>query len=242
VDEVRLLPLETADGAYNMAADEAMLQSAVAGQASLRFYTWTPATLSLGYFQPAASRLADPLLASLPFVRRPSGGQALVHHFELTYAWAVPRDMLRGSKAAWVEGMHDLIRSVFNCRGIALQRATAERRDPTTILCFRQIAPGDLLAGDAKVMGSSQRVHRQCLLQHGGILLARSPHTPSLPGIREQSGRDISPSWVREAIVDSLAQPGGWRLVDATWTPAEQTLIERLVQEKYATAKWNEKR
>lgn len=242
MDEIRLLPLEVADGPHNMAADETLLETAALGQASLRFYQWSEATLSLGYFQPAASRLADPLLASLPFVRRPSGGQALVHHLELTYAWALPRAMLRGSKRAWVEGMHDLIRSVFNYRGVALQGATTERRDPTTILCFRQIAPGDLLAHGAKVVGSSQRAHRQCLLQHGGILLALSPHTPSLPGIREQSGRDISPSWAREAIVGYLAQLSGWRLIDATWTPAEQTLIERLVQEKYGTASWNEKR
>ena len=71
---IRLLPFATADGAHNMAADEVLLESAVAGVASLRFYTWTPATVSLGYFQPVRVRDDDARLAALPFVRRPSGG------------------------------------------------------------------------------------------------------------------------------------------------------------------------
>ena len=60
---IRLLPLEIADGPSNMAADEMLLESAAQGVASLRFYGWSEATVSLGYFQPAAARLADPLLA-----------------------------------------------------------------------------------------------------------------------------------------------------------------------------------
>src|SRR4051812_16012691 len=86
----RLLPFVTADGPWQMAADEVMLEAAVAGTASFRTYGWTAVTLSLGYFQPAAVRLADPLLASLPFVRRASGGATLVHDREVTYALALP--------------------------------------------------------------------------------------------------------------------------------------------------------
>ena len=85
-----LLPLASADGAHNMAADEVLLESAGRGIASLRFYTWTPATVSLGYFQPQRVRQDDARLASLPFVRRPSGGMTLVHDQELTYALALP--------------------------------------------------------------------------------------------------------------------------------------------------------
>ena len=51
-------------------ADETLLLSAQDGVASLRFYQWSPATLSLGYFQPASSRLSDPRLAPLAYVRR----------------------------------------------------------------------------------------------------------------------------------------------------------------------------
>src|SRR5262245_58709107 len=88
---IRLLPFAIADGPTNMAADEAMLlRAAEEGMASLRFYGWSPATLSIGYFQPAAIRLSDPRWATLPWVRRPSGGATLVHDRELTYALALP--------------------------------------------------------------------------------------------------------------------------------------------------------
>ena len=59
---LRLLPYEIGDGPTEMAADEIMLRSAAMGQASLRFYGWTTATLSLGYFQPERLRASDPLL------------------------------------------------------------------------------------------------------------------------------------------------------------------------------------
>src|SRR5438132_960258 len=87
---VRLLPSTVASGPWNMAADEALLAAAVTGQASLRFYGWTEATLSLGYFQPAGPARALAGLGELAWIRRPSGGAALVHHLEITYALALP--------------------------------------------------------------------------------------------------------------------------------------------------------
>ena len=59
VPAVRLLPYAVAGGAHNMAADEVLLEAALAGVASLRFYGWTEATVSLGYFQPERVRLHD---------------------------------------------------------------------------------------------------------------------------------------------------------------------------------------
>src|SRR5947209_7466749 len=72
MNTVRLLPFAAADGPRNMAADEVLLEAAVGGGASLRFYGWSEPTLSLGYFQPQSVRLSDPRLAGLPWVRRPT--------------------------------------------------------------------------------------------------------------------------------------------------------------------------
>src|SRR5205823_2015987 len=85
---VRLLPDGVGDGPTNMALDEALLATAVAGEASLRFYGWGEPTLSLGYFQPSAPARA--MFPGLPWLRRATGGAALVHHHELTYALALP--------------------------------------------------------------------------------------------------------------------------------------------------------
>src|SRR5438552_2513758 len=82
--------LVSADGPTQMAADELLLDRAVIGRAGFRLYTWSESTLSLGYFQRAADRLSIPPLADIPFVRRLTGGGAIVHHHELTYALALP--------------------------------------------------------------------------------------------------------------------------------------------------------
>ena len=119
----RLLPYDFADGPTNMAADEVLLLAAEAGVASLRFYGWSSPTLSLGYFQSEKVCRADPLLGSLPFVRRPTGGQALVHHHELTYALAVPGGRWLGC-SDWTCRMHAIIAAALKGLGVGADTCT----------------------------------------------------------------------------------------------------------------------
>src|SRR5262245_45487574 len=108
--QVRLLPFATADGPTNMALDEVLLEAAVAGMASLRFYRWAAPTVSLGYFQPADAIAILPRLAGLPLVRRASGGATLVHDDELTYALALPAGFAWQPKGqSWICRMHSII-------------------------------------------------------------------------------------------------------------------------------------
>src|SRR5829696_6514735 len=88
-DTWRLLIDQPADGAANMARDEALVSSHAAGAMppTLRLYRWNPASLSLGRFQRAdAIDRAACARAGVAIVRRPSGGRALLHDAELTYA------------------------------------------------------------------------------------------------------------------------------------------------------------
>ena len=85
---------EPTDGASNMALDEALLESAAAAGANvrptLRIYGWPRPTLSLGYFQRAADREMHEASGECDLVRRPSGGGAILHDRELTYALVLP--------------------------------------------------------------------------------------------------------------------------------------------------------
>src|SRR5687767_13677741 len=96
---LRLLIDPPASGAWNMAVDEALLASAAAGVATLRFYTWSQPTLSLGYFQHAHQRDAHAASRSCPLVRRASGGGAILHDRELTYSLAVPLRQRLGAQS-----------------------------------------------------------------------------------------------------------------------------------------------
>lgn len=238
----RLLPDAIADGPANMASDEMLLRSAAAGQPLLRFYRWTEETLSLGYFQPAAQRLADPLLRDLPFVRRPTGGDALVHHHELTYCLAVPSEQVQRSAAPWLT-MHEVIAAALAEFGVDARPHVPSGEDVFCgFLCFEHLTAGDLILNGAKVAGSAQRKQRGAVLQHGSILLAQSRFTPSLPGIRELSGISLDVAQLRTAIVSQFERRSGWRVEAGVWTEEEERARVTLVAERYTTDAWNRKR
>jgi lipoate-protein ligase A len=229
-----------------MAADQLLLESAAAGIASLRFYGWSEPTLSLGYFQPERLRHTYPRLAVLPYVRRPTGGETLVHHHELTYALGLPAGppwQAPGEKAAaWLSRMHAIISRSLRELDIPVQLAGKRSTSQGGFLCFQHPTQQDVLIGQDKVVGSAQRHSRGGLLQHGAILLATSPYTPSLPGIQELTGKKLSLIDAREAIAREFARDCMCKLTAGDWTPNEQARIDELAQGQYSNAAWNAKR
>jgi lipoyl(octanoyl) transferase len=227
-----------------MAADEALLDSATAGIASLRFYGWTNATVSLGYFQSHHVRESDPHLAALPYVRRPTGGALLVHHFEVTYALALPPGLPWQSRThPWLTRMHRIIAAALRSLGVTATPMEATPAEPFTgALCFQHFTEGDLLIGGGKVVGSAQRRQRGALLQHGAIHLARSPYAPVLSGIRELSGLTLSAEQVAAAVSKEFASQTAWDLNPGQWTSAELQRSTELRESRYRQDKWNRKR
>ncbi|HTU19662.1 MAG TPA: lipoate--protein ligase family protein [Gemmataceae bacterium] len=226
-----------------MAADETLLEAA-AGTASFRLYGWTQPTLSLGYFQASAGSRAYPRLDEISWVRRPSGGAALVHHREVTYALALPAGLpwqKRGE--SWLKTMHLILRDALGGLGVSA-RLCGDTEEPKRgdVLCFLHHTPGDLLIGKAKIAGSAQHKQRGALMQHGSILLAASPFTPQLPGIRELTGTALSVELLCAAVTEQLRKHTGWALVSAEWTPQEKARIEELAVGKFSQPAWNSKR
>jgi lipoate-protein ligase A len=92
-DTWRCLFTPPARGAWNMAVDEAILETAGRGESlpTLRLYAWEPACLSLGYAQSCQdvdrARLQE---RGWEVVRRATGGRAILHVDELTYSVTAP--------------------------------------------------------------------------------------------------------------------------------------------------------
>jgi lipoate-protein ligase A len=240
----RLLPFAGADGATNMALDEAMLESATEGLASLRFYTWNEATLSLGYFQHTEERAADANLGGLPWVRRSTGGAAIVHHHELTYALALPPGKEWASREHWICRAHHIVQRVLETHGITTRAVICgEEQKLGPLVCFLHQTPADLLLNGSKVVGSAQRKMRGALLQHGSILLHRSPFAPMLAGICDAPGvPELEPKALAEELVQAFTADTGWPAVPGEWTAAERSRSASIRAEKYANRAWNEKR
>lgn len=241
---IRLLPFAGADGATNMAADEALLESAARGLASLRFYTWTEPTLSLGYFQRAAERAADTNLARLAWVRRSTGGAAIVHHHELTYALALPAAKEWASAEHWICRFHHIIQAVLAGRGVKSHAVVCgEEQKLGDLVCFLHQTPGDLLIGGSKVAGSAQRKMRGALLQHGSVLLRRSEFVPHLAGICDAPGAtEFAPEALADVLTAAFAADTGWAVAPGAWTAEELNRTAVIRAEKYANRDWNEKR
>jgi lipoate-protein ligase A len=194
VDYWRLMPGFGFSGADNMAVDEALLESVIrGGPPVVRFYTWQPATLSLGVNQPVGE--VDPVECArrgFGLVRRITGGRAVLHHHELTYSVIArendPRvsggviESYRKISAALVEGFQALGADVqLAAPNRALIRALAEARRHATLdeeaesshgaICFDAASAYELTAGGRKLVGSAQARRGSALLQHGSILL-----------------------------------------------------------------------
>jgi lipoate-protein ligase A len=242
---IRLLPFATFDGSTNMAADEAMLETAAErGMASLRFYTWTEPSLTLGYFQPASVGEHHPNLISLPCVRRSTGGAAIVHDHELTYAFALPPSSEWKSSESWICRFHHLVQKVLDEVGVATQMVVCGQEQKLgEVLCFLHQTPSDLLLCGSKVAGSAQRKYRGALLQHGSLLLRRSKFAPMLAGMEDLAGRDLfTPQELAERLIARFATDTNTVIEPGDWSPAERARIPEIEGQKYANPEWNGKR
>ncbi|MEM9657831.1 MAG: lipoate--protein ligase [Planctomycetota bacterium] len=245
--------------AWNMAVDEALLErAAVQNRASLRFYTWREPTLSLGFFQRMSDVAACDRLASLPAVRRMSGGGALLHDREITYSLALPAshhlagltdDLYRTVHQVWIDQFADILgvaTRLFESTEQAVQDATPERDRP--LLCFHRRAPFDVVAEDAraplgaaKLIGSAQRRRRGAVLQHGAVLLSASSHTPELLGIQDLSERKFPKESLSQTAACQLLGELGLDLDEETET-AWREAVDRLAREKYDCEDWTSRR
>lgn len=240
---IRVLQFREASGPEQMAADETMLLAAEQGSACLRFYAWSEPTVSLGYFQRAADRASVPGLERLAWVRRSTGGGALVHHHEITYALALPAGPTWDSGARpWTCRLHDIIQTSLRKLGIESEVLTCgQPQSEREFLCFKHHTTGDLVIQGHKIAGSAQRRQHGAIMQHGGILLKQSEHAPMLPGIAELTGKEVTPLQLFPLIMMELAMQTGWKISRSDWTEAEQTVYAEALA-KYRSAEWNEKR
>src|SRR5262249_52632494 len=154
-----------------------------------------------------------------------TGGEALVHHFEITYALALPPGPpWQRQGESWICRMHGILRAALSSFGIPLQGCgEGEERRLGGFLCYLHHTAGDVLLGGHKAVGSAQRKRRGALLQHGGILLAASPFTPSLPGISDLCGIGLTSTAVRAAVVGQFVRQTGWVLHEADWSEDERS-------------------
>jgi lipoate---protein ligase len=247
----RLMDSGAHDAFWNMAADEAVLESVGAGTCptTLRFYYWKPTAVSIGYFQSLREEVdADACLKNgVDIVRRMTGGGAVYHDTEFTYSFISRDDLVPDD----ILGSYELI-----CSGLI--------EGLKTLRIKSEFAPlNDITAYGKKIGGNAQTRRSGCVLQHGTILLdvdlermfsllrvpkeklrgkAISEAKDRVSSLKTILNREVTYNKACQAFKSGFAKAMDLRFQDGGLSPTEESLTRELAAVKYSTLEWNDRR
>jgi lipoyl(octanoyl) transferase len=261
---------------YNMAMDDALLELHSKGRIPpvVRFYEWNPATLSIGYFQKAAEAVDMEKVKEmgLGFVRRPTGGRAVLHDRELTYSIIVSEshpdmpesvtEAYRVISAGLLEGFRNLgLQAEF-----AVPASREERnalKQPKSAVCFDAPSWYELVVEGRKAAGSAQTRQKGVILQHGAIPVSldldklvsvfrfqtedhrrrmKEKLEKKAVSIEELSGRTVEMAEVAEAFRSGFEKALDVELIKRDPDKEILELVRQLEEEKYSNDSWNFKK
>ncbi|TKD70083.1 lipoate--protein ligase family protein [Pseudalkalibacillus hwajinpoensis] len=258
---------------YNMALDEALLKWHSEGLIPpvIRFYGWDPATLSIGYFQQVERdiNLETVKEYELGFVRRPTGGRAVLHDKEVTYSVIVSEDYpdMPSTVTEAYRVISEGLLIGFQKLGLdayfavpKTEEEKAELRAPRSGVCFDSPSYYELVVEGRKVAGSAQTRQKGVILQHGSILLDIDEDKLfdcfkfKNDRIRERMQRGfrkkavainalrptpVSMEEAVEAFYAGFEKGLNIDLVPYRLSEEQENFVNQLAEEKYASDKWN---
>jgi lipoate-protein ligase A len=256
-------------GAWNMAADEAILDAVGRGESppTLRLYAWSPPCLSLGRSQPSDD-VDFPRLRAFGWdaVRRLTGGRAVLHADELTYAVFFPANhpLARGGVLDTYRRLAKGLLAALRDLGVLAEMSGAadSRALATKAVCFETPSDYEIVANGKKLLGSAQARQRNAVLQHGSLPLygdltrviqalrfeGESERRDAALRLRAHAatledvlGRRIPWKTAANAFVRGFTREMGFCFDNGTLSPAESREASRLRKEKYALVSWTER-
>jgi lipoate-protein ligase A len=239
-----------------MATDEALLLRARrTGETVYRVYGWSRPTVSLGRNQAARWRYDLELARArgIEFVRRPTGGRAILHHREITYSVAAPITAFRSPRESY-RTINRLLLEVLRALGVDARQAEPSGRAPVPSLapCFEAPVEGEIVADGRKLVGSAQVRDGDAFLQHGSILVDDDQHLlselvharDSSPAatLRALTGRLVT----RQEFADALGRAAhayhGTALAPLKPDASLLKDVQSLIRARYAVAAWTWRR
>ncbi len=245
----RLIQDGAASGEWNMAVDEALLEGARdSGTPVLRFYSWEPASISLGRLQKVPEVVTQQ--STFKWVRRPTGGRAVLHQHEVTYCAVIPESYLKKENRS-VIGAYNWLSQGFitglETLDIHAKLAPAHRGRQMADNCFSAPAQCDFVVNGRKLIGAAQCRKYGIILQHGAILMhidAQSWQT-ALEGSMhdavslEELGLRVDKRVIATALATGLEQHWDVNFEQSQLTETEQNVASQLHRLKYSQASWN---
>ncbi len=232
----RYIPFLEAPGNLQMAIDAWLLNvyQPSTHRSVLRFYRWSPAAISLGCFQ----RSSPPNWRDLwwqdqpiEIVRRPSGGRAVLHQGDLTYAVVLPRG--QGKQREIYEFICQFLINGWRSLQVELALGQGGRGYINHTSCFNTATRADLVANDgSKLIGSAQRKTETTVLQHGSMVINNEPQ------IFKQVFHH-PPPW-KQTLIGLAGQPSQAKILRTLQTSAQDHFKIQLICEPLTLHEWQE--
>lgn len=232
-----------------MALDDAAGEALARGEVSptIRFYTWQPSTVSIGYFQSMKEEVNLDACRELgvSYLRRRTGGGAVYHDSqgEITYSVIAPQQLFP----------RDILKSYeVICTGVvkALELLGIEAE-------FKPV--NDILVEGRKISGSAQTRRNRVLIQHGTVLYdldVEKMFRVLRVGKEKISDKDIKKVEERVTCIKRHTQVSREELYQALvagftldknyeigeWTHIEKERASELARTRYQNKEWNHQR
>jgi len=228
----RLIESWDASPELNMGLDEALLEDDEAAP-TLRLYTWSPDTLSLGYFQKWEDVAHKDQAGAI--VRRITGGGAIHHQAELTFSIVLPQQhtLFQGPVPLSYKRIHAALLDALLEFGIQarLRGDVVLQSDRNgSGMCFHESTPLDVTWGDRKGVGSAQRRRAGRVLHHGSIKLGSTPLEGEIATVEAALGSECTPQNFAPVLLAAMEQRFAVRFERAQPSPAEKQVARSLGQ------------
>lgn len=271
MEKWRVIRNITNNGCMNMAVDEAIMTAYREKKTdpTLRFYTWNPPTMTIGYFQKMEDEIDIDKCNELniDYVRRITGGRAVLHDEELTYSIIVDENhpLMHGGITTSYKFISEGLVKGLELTGVntdPLSRGERIGRDNLSSACFNAHSFYEITMNNKKVVGSAQTRKDGVLLQHGSIILNFNVEklfsvikidNPKLKdklikftsnkatGIENEIDSKIDINELQENIIKGMQDHFGVEFCEGDLTEYELGLADKFY-EKYCSYEWNKKR
>ena len=191
--EWRLIKDSYHTGFMNMAIDEAIMIAHREGLVppTIRFYQWSPPSVSLGYFQDLQKEIDVDVCQDMgiDIVRRPTGGKAVLHDKELTYSFIIKENhplvndsiletykkisggMIRGLSYLGITAEIVPLREKLKSESLPKGEKSEIHHSDFKSICFSVPSQYEVQVEGKKIVGSAQVRKREIVLQHGSLLI-----------------------------------------------------------------------
>jgi lipoate-protein ligase A len=250
---------------FNMAADIWALEHIPENCVWVRFYHWETPTITIGYMQKPEAVLDCNACNKnhVSWIRRSTGGRAVLHEGDITYSCIFPLALSPMGKT--IQESYTIVSECL-LKGLALAGIDAcslktdvslPRAHLAALPCFLSPGRREITVHGKKLIGSAQKRTQRAVLQHGSVPVTDAyrrlpdylPLSPEQRALQKQLLREksicvheINPACDSAALTRSLARGFseglGFKARQTPWTEKELQEITTLSTSPAFTGQW----